>query len=298
MKDEQTLVVGATGFLGMQIVRGLREGRASVRAVVRPSADPAKRQFLESQGAALVAADLKDPQSLEAACRGVTTIVSTATAVVSRQAGDSLQTVDESGQLGLIELAERSGVQHFVFVSFPPAPIDYAFQTAKRRVEARLRESRMSFTVLQPAAFMEAWLGPMFGFDPARGKARVFGSGERAVSWVSIEDVARFAAKAAGGGGFAGAVLPLGGPETLSPLEVIRIFEELGSPKVVVEHVPEAALEAQHAAARNPLEEAFACSALSLARGQEVDCEVALRLLPGRMRSVRDHARQILAGPS
>jgi NADH dehydrogenase len=290
MKDERTLVVGATGFLGTQIVRLLREEQAAVRAIVRPSADPAKRRFIEELRAEPFSADLKDPQSIESACRGVTTIVSTATAVVSRQPGDSLQAVDERGQLALVNAAERAGVRHFVFVSIPPVDVDYAYQRAKRRVEARLRESQMSFAVLQPAHFMEVWLGPMLGFDPAHGSARVFGAGDRPVSWVSVEDVARFAVKAAAAGRFAATVLPLGGPEALSPIQVIRIFEDVGAPKTVVEHVPEAALVAQVAAARDPLDEAFAGTALAAARGLTINPDAALQLLPGRMKSVRDHA--------
>jgi NADH dehydrogenase len=202
--------------------------------------------------------------------------------------------VDEGGQLALVDAAERAGVRHFVFVSIPPVDVDYAYQKAKRRVEARLRESQMSFTVLQPAHFMEVWLGPMLGFDPAHGAARVFGAGDRPVSWVSVEDVARFAAKAADAARFAGTVLSLGGPEALSPLQVVRIFEDVGSPKTMVEHVPEAALIAQLAAARDPLEEAFAGTALAAARGLKINPDAALQLLPGRMKSVRDHARQTL----
>jgi uncharacterized protein YbjT (DUF2867 family) len=267
-----------------------------VRAVVRSTADSAKRAAVAATGAEIAEADLKRPSSLADACSDVGTVVSTATSMTSRQDGDSVSTVDEGGQLALVEAAERSGVRHFVFLSIPPLEVDFTYQRAKRRVEARLRESKMTFTILQPGPFMELWLGPAFGFDPPNGKARVFGTGEQPVSWVSVPDVARFTIKAVEGDALRGVVLPLGGPESLSALDAIRIFEELGAPKVDVESVPEGALRGMAAAARDPLEEAQACLALATATGLRIDSEASLRVLPGRMTSVRDYARTILAG--
>jgi uncharacterized protein YbjT (DUF2867 family) len=123
----------------------------------------------------------------------------------------------------------------------------------------------------------------------------MFGTGKRPVSWISVDDVARFVARATGGGEFARQILPLGGPESLSPIDVLRIFESLGSSRVVVEHVPERILEAQLVNARDPLEEALAGTALAVARGLTVSAAPALALLPGRMKSVRDYARALLA---
>src|SRR5690606_1311844 len=190
------LVIGATGVLGQEVVRLLCEARKPVRALVRPGASAEKSSRLESLGATLVRGDLKHPSSLRDACAGASTIVSTASATLSRQEGDSIESVDERGQLALIDAAEAAGVGHFVYLSFAPLSVDCALQRAKRAVEARLRESKLSFTVLQPVDFMEIWLSPALGFDPVHGKARIFGSGERPVSWISLFDVARFAAAA------------------------------------------------------------------------------------------------------
>jgi uncharacterized protein YbjT (DUF2867 family) len=295
MKGDKTLVVGATGLLGMQVVRGLRDAGVTVRAMVRPTATASKRDFVRVAGAESIYADLKDPASLAAACDAVTTVVSTATSITSRQDGDAVRTVDEEGYFALIDAAERSGVAHFVFISIPPLETDFAYQRAKRKVEARLRESKMSSTILQPGPFIEIWLGPAFGFDPVRGVARVFGSGEQGVSWISVEDVARFAVSAATSDSLRGAVLPLGGPEPLSAMNVIRIFEAFGTPTCRVENVPEDALRAMAANARDAIEEASANLALATAMGLRIDPAPALQLLPGRMTSVRDYARQLVA---
>ena len=59
-----TLVVGATGLVGSDVCARLREAGHHVRAMVRRTSDPAKRQALENQGVELVYGDLKDPTSL------------------------------------------------------------------------------------------------------------------------------------------------------------------------------------------------------------------------------------------
>ncbi len=289
---EIVLVIGATGFLGGEIVRLLASSGARVRAVARDGCDAAKRATLEGHGVELVTADLKHPGSIEAACAGATIVISTASATISRQDGDSIQTVDRDGQLALIETAEAAGVSHFVFVSFAPTELDFELQRVKRKVEDRLRGGRVPYTILQPTHFFEVWLSPALGFDLAGGKARVFGDGRAPYSWVSLHDVARFAVKSARSQAMVGKVLPLAGPDTLSQRDVIAMFEERGSRPVAVEEVPAAALEAQLKGATNALEEAYAALMLSVARGQRVDARPQLDLVPGQLRTVRQHVNE------
>ena len=64
-----TLVVGATGLLGTEICRQLREAALPVKGLVRRGADPAKIDNLRKLGVELVEGDLKEPSSLEPASR-------------------------------------------------------------------------------------------------------------------------------------------------------------------------------------------------------------------------------------
>ena len=107
-----TLVVGATGQLGSEICRQLRAGGKPVRALVR--AGSALGAELEASGIQTVAGDLKDPDSLAAACRGATSVVTTANTMMSRRRGDSFRTVEARGQAALLRTSERNGVRRFV----------------------------------------------------------------------------------------------------------------------------------------------------------------------------------------
>jgi NADH dehydrogenase len=292
------LVAGATGRLGLEIVRLLRGADHPVRALVRPDSAPARRDALADCGAELVVGDLKDAASIRDACRDAGTVVSTATAAMPRRPDDSIQVVDGEGQLRLVEAAASSGAGHFVFISFPPVPIDFALQRAKRAVEDRLRQVRgMTYTILQPSKFFEVWLSPLVGFDPAHGKARVFGTGERPVSWISLFDVARCVAAAAvegSGGAAAGRVIPLGGAEPLSPLQVIGAFDALTGRRTEVERLHEQALQDRLRVAADPLSETHAALALGMAGGQLVDSSVADSVFPWPRASVADYVRRVL----
>lgn len=290
------LIVGATGILGSEICRLLAAQGEPVRGLVRTTSDPQKVSRLQSLGVDAVVGDLKDPRSLAAACQGVRSVTSTASSTLSRQDGDSIETVDLQGQLNLIDAAEAAGVRHFVLISFPNIDVDFPLQHAKRTVEDRLRRSRMTHTILQPTNFAEVWLSPALGFDPANGKATVYGEGHNKISWISSQDVARFAVAALDERRAPNATIELGGPDDLSPLELVRLAEQVMGKSIDVQHVPEEALRAQHAAATDSMQKSFAGLMLYYARGGVIDTESALRALPvGPLRSVREHFQGMIA---
>jgi uncharacterized protein YbjT (DUF2867 family) len=288
------LIVGATGLVGGEICRRLAANRRPVRALVRPTGDASRIDELRAAGAELATGDLKDPASIQAACAGATAVLSTASSVLSRQPGDTIDGVDRLGQLQLIAAAQSAGVKHFVYVSFAPIAEDFALQRAKREVERALVESGMTYTILRPTFFMEIWLSPALGFDVAARRARIYGTGEKPISWISFPNVAEFAVRSLETAAARNATFTLGGPEALTPLQVVRIFEELGGEPFTVEYVLESVLRAGKTAARRALDEAFAALSLGYAHGDAIDMRAALEAMPVRLVAVRDYARWLL----
>ena len=236
----KVLVVGATGLLGSEICSLLSQNGHRVRGIARPSADAAKVERLRSLGVELVRADLKDPKSLASACRGEDAVLTTASITFSRQPGDSIETVDRDGQKHLIDAAKQEHVGRFVYISFSgqidePSPL----RDAKRNVEKHLKESGMEYTILRPSYFMEIWLSPALGFDHANAKATIYGPGEKKLSWIAVGDVARFAVAALENPATSrNRVIELGGPQALSPLDVVKTFERRTGRKFELHHVP------------------------------------------------------------
>ena len=202
----------------------------------------------------------------------------------------------EDGQTRLIEAAKAAGVEHFVYVSFRGnLAIQSPLAEAKRTVERRLKKSGIAYTILQASYFMEIWLTPMLGFDVANGRVKVYGEGKNKISWISYPDVARFAVKALSEQRARNKVIEVGGPEALSPLEVVRAFEAAGSNEIAVEHVPESALREQFETAEDPIQKSFAALMLSYAAGDAIEMTDTLRILPIPLTSVRDYVPQALA---
>jgi NADH dehydrogenase len=289
------LVVGATGLLGRAICRRLAAAGKPVRALVRSTADPAKTAELEGYGARLVQGDLKDRASLDAACRGAVAAITTASTTLSRQPGDSLQSVDLEGQVRLIDAAQAAGVSRFIYVSFSHnIDVDCPLKSAKRTVEEHLRGSGLSYTILAPTFFMELWLGPALGFDIASAKAQVFGAGMNPISWISLEDVAKFAVLCLDHPAARNATLELGGPEALAPLDVVHAVEGLSGRAFEVQRVPEQALRTQHQTATDPFQQSFAALMLAYAKGDQIEMNRTLTMFPVELVSVSDYARRVL----
>ncbi len=295
------LVVGATGSLGEIICRRLREADKKVRAMVRVTADPKKVDALTAMGAEIVYGDLKDPTTLENACVGVDAVITTATAVMSRKPGDTLENVDQDGSIALIEAACLRGVKQFVYLSFPEMSDPFPLQNAKRMVEAKLEKSPIDYTVLRPTYFMEVWLGPAVGFDPLNGSAVLYGNGDKAISWISINDVAEAVVRCLDNPAVKNQIVELGGPHALSPREVVSEFEKAGSGPVALTVVPKDMLEEKRAQAQkadsgvDSFQQSIDALIWHLDEGKIIDMSDVQRKIPITLTSVSDYIRTLLS---
>jgi uncharacterized protein YbjT (DUF2867 family) len=254
------LIVGATGSVGGEADRLLAAKGIEVQGLCRATSDPAKVAGLEKVGVKIVKGDLRDPASLAAACRGADAVITTVSSMpVSWQKDNTIQDVDRKGQIALIDAARKAGVRRLVYVSFPHDSANtFPLGEAKIAVESHLKSGGLEYAVLQASYFMEKWLSPMIGFDYGSGKATVFGEGKNKISYVSERDVARTAVEAVSSPKAKNAVLPVGGPEQLTLLQVIAIFEKRSGSSWHVDHVPVEALRKQKAAATDEVQDTFA----------------------------------------
>ncbi len=196
--SQTVLVAGATGLLGSRITHHLlAEPNSIVRMLLRPGAltDVADNALLTSlidRGAELITAHLADPGSLHQATMGVDVIVS------ALQGGAE---VIVEGQIALLQAARQTGVRRFI-------PSDFAVDFFKaprgglepfdmrRRAAAVVEHSGLEFVHVLNGVFMDV-LAPSPVFDLQTGIARTWGVGDEPFEATSIEDVARYTAKAA-----------------------------------------------------------------------------------------------------
>jgi NADH dehydrogenase len=255
------LVVGATGQLGTAVVHRLVKAGAPVRALVRP----ASPRGFGGPGIELAFGDLREPESLTAACRGVTTVVATANVVVPR-GPYSFEEAEATGYQNLLDACNAEGVRRLVFMSVPVIPREASVTTfrLKRQIEEKIRGSGLAHTIFRGSLFMDDWFAligsaiPLRGAEAPtlrrpfwfsrgflglvgtliekRGIALVPGTGKNRHSFVALDDVAEFLAKAALEPDAAPSVIEnLGGPQALSYEEVVAIFARvLGRPVRIV----------------------------------------------------------------
>jgi len=227
------LVVGATGLLGGMITRQLLEKGENVRILVRhnsPSEELAKQgmatpaQSLIDAGVQPVYGDLKDRASLDKACEGIETVITTATATL-RGGEDTLESVDLNGTKSLIDAAKAAGVKHFVYTSLVGGDINHPHPLfrAKATCEAHLKGSDMDYTILKPHVFMEVWIGTVVGMPlRARQPITLVGQGDHKQAFVSMADVTAFAAAAVDNPAARNASILIAGPASHSWTEVVE----------------------------------------------------------------------------
>jgi len=148
-EDHLILVTGATGRQGGSVVRHLGEDGWRLAALVRDPGTPAARALAE-RGVELRQGDLDDPVSLDAALVGTYGVY----AMQSWSAG-----VDAEIRQGtnLAEAASRAAVEHFVYSSVGGAEraTGVPHFESKWRIEERIRELDLPYTVWRPVYFME-----------------------------------------------------------------------------------------------------------------------------------------------
>lgn len=287
------LIVGATGLVGAEVCQNLMKRGEPVRALVRATSSKETVEALRSSGAELYIGDLKDPQSIADACRGVNAVISTASSTLNRQPGDSIESVDTAGQLNLVKAAKNANVGRFLFVSFRRTPnLSFPLSEAKAQVENAIRD--LNFTIIQASWFMEVWLSPALGFDYRNRAARIYGPGTSPISWVSYRDVAKICALALRHPAGSRKTIEFGGPEALSPLAVVARFETIGGRPFRIEHVSESGLQSRFEEATDPLQKSFVGLMLRYSLGDAMDMAPAMDTFEIKLTTVTEYAQRVL----
>lgn len=205
-----------------------------VRMLVRPQS-----QALADPRAESVLGDLKDRASLDQACQGIETVITTANSGF-RGGDDTPETVDLQGNRNLIDAAKAAGVKQFLFMSTivadanSPVPI----AQAKAKTEAYLQASGMPYTIIAPNAFMEMSLVGFVGVPAMQGQTvTIVGEGRHQHSFISMRDVTTFTLAAVGNPAVINQKLFLGGPHALSFQDAVTIYEGMLGRTIAVNHI-------------------------------------------------------------
>ncbi len=209
------LITGAAGKTGRAVLRALVAKGETIRALVHRSEQV---RPLEALGAReVLAGDMRDQATMERAAYGVRAIYH----ICPNVSPDELAI----GQFA-IAAARSAGVEHFVYHSvLHPQTEAMPHHWHKLRVEEKLFESGLPYTILQPSAYMQNVLAHWQRIL-AQGVYSIPYAVETRLGMVDLEDVAAGAAIVLTQAGHVGATYELAGAEALTQVEVAVILSQ------------------------------------------------------------------------
>ncbi len=217
------LVTGGTGFVGRHLIKRLRRDSVPVRAMVR---DPKKARTLTDLGAEVVAGDVSDRASLEAASAGIERVIHLV-GVIQEAPGVTFRGLHVEGTRNLLDASKKAGVRHFLFQSALGTRQDAASRYHKTKWEAEelVRKSGVPFTILRPSLIygpgdlFTIRLAEMMRLSPV---LPVIGSGKSKIQPIFIDDVVTCIEKIVTSDAFLNKTYEIGGPEQLTYEEVTK----------------------------------------------------------------------------
>lgn len=212
------LVSGAAGKTGLAVIAALAARGEVVRAFLN---NRRQTEAIHDAGAvSAVYGDMGDLSAWERAMDGIRALY---------HIGPNMHEEEEQFALNALQAARKTQLEQFVYHSvLHPQTEAMPHHWRKLRVEEKLLESALSFTILQPAAYMQNISGGWLRIVE-EGVYRVPYPVTTRLSLVHLADVAQVAARVLTEPGHAGATYELVGTDPLAQTEVAaRLAAALG----------------------------------------------------------------------
>jgi uncharacterized protein YbjT (DUF2867 family) len=203
------LVTGASGTVGSEVLKQLREQGAEVRAAFHSAEKAARAQ---KQGIDSVVLDYADRASTAAALKGVDNVFLLGPTVPNQSELES----------NVVEEAKKAGVRHIVKLSVLDAAGEkYTFAKWHRAVEKTIERSGLQYTFLRCNEFMQNTLTYYVGTIKSEG-AFYLPTKDSKNSVIDVRDIAAVAVKVLTASGHENKVYELTGPEALSHEQIAQ----------------------------------------------------------------------------
>jgi len=236
-------IFGGSGFLGRHITRALARQGHRIRIAVRRPDLAGHVQPLGTPGQIMpVQANLRYPESVEAACVGSDVVINLVGVLFSSGA-QSFSTLHAHGARVVARAARNAGAAQLIQMSAIGADEDSASEYARTKAQGEVaaREEFPGATIIRPSVVF----GPednffnqfaaMARFSPA---LPLIGGGETRFQPVFVGDVAAAVAKLVATGNGNGKIWEFGGPAQLSFRELLAYVLEVTGRKRLLVPVP------------------------------------------------------------
>jgi uncharacterized protein YbjT (DUF2867 family) len=221
------LITGASGNVGKTVLQAVAKTGAKHRAMYRSAAEAAKAPA----GTETVVADFAKPETLGAALKNVHSVY-----LVCSPIPELVQL-----ESNVIDACVAAGVKHVVLNSALGAgDYDKSFPSWHRKVEDKLKGTRLSWTILRPNSFHQNVVA--FFAPTIRTQGAFYNSMRDAKnSFLDVRDIAAVAAKSLAAGEHAGKIYELNGPEAINYTELAKKVSKVAGREVKYVDIPMAA---------------------------------------------------------
>lgn len=230
LKNKKVLVAGATGYLGLHVIKELEAQNISFKAIAR---SPQKLKGLSPEQ--IIEAEVTRPETLIGCCEGMDVVIS-AVGITRQKNGLTYMDVDYQANLNLLHEAKKSGIKKFIYIS----AIDgdkmrnlKIFQ-AKEAFVDELISSGLPYTVLRPNGFFSDMLD--FLKMAKSGRVYLFGSGQYRLNPIHGADLAEVVVNAISS---TESEITVGGPDILTQNEIAALALDSWYQEVKITHLPD-----------------------------------------------------------
>ncbi len=233
-----TLVTGATGFVGREMVRALRSRDVEVRCLVHT---PGNERVLGND-VDVHYGDVRDPAALRSAFYDVDVVVHLV-AIIQEKGTLTLEGINHRGTVNVVEAASAAGVKHFIQQSALGARDDpaYAYLYSKWRGEQAVIRSGLPYTILRPSVLFgpgDEFINLLAGLVKVFPLVPVPGTGRNRFQPLAVDELARCVADTGGREDLMGKVIEIGGPEHVSFDDLVDTIARACGARRLKVHVP------------------------------------------------------------
>ena len=209
MAPRKILVTGATGKQGGAVVKAILASPPpfdyEILALTRKTSSPAAQALASNPKVSLVEGDLNDCPAIFQQDRSINMVFSVQVPYMAQGKG-APKDIEETQGMALVDTALASGVSHFVYSSVGSGgpnveeeeerlnlkvPHFLSKYVVEKHLKQKAKDSPMTYTILQPVAFMDNFAPGMQG----KGFGAMWSSmGEKRLQMVATSDIGKFAA--------------------------------------------------------------------------------------------------------
>lgn len=229
---EKVLVTGATGSLGLEVIKALYAKGYPIRAMVHNVENIDK---IKAYTRDIIIADARKPNQLLGLCEGVDVLISTVGKSISLFKSDkgTYDSIDYHGNLNILHEAEKSGVSRVIFTSIMGCNESNPLKLSvvHYKVENLIAEKFKNHSIFRPTGFFSG-LNDLIILGK-RGIIPVIGNGEVKTNSIHQKDIASNIMERLLDGP---SIVEIGGPLIHTRIEMAEMIQKKTGGRII--HIP------------------------------------------------------------